>query len=33
MEMAGLGRSSLYAGSWSDWCSDPARPVARDQTP
>ena len=29
MEMAGLGRSSLYAGSWSDWCSDPARPVAR----
>jgi thiosulfate/3-mercaptopyruvate sulfurtransferase len=29
MEIAGLGRSSLYAGSWSDWCSDPARPVAQ----
>jgi thiosulfate/3-mercaptopyruvate sulfurtransferase len=29
MEVAGLGRSSLYAGSWSEWCSDPARPVAR----
>lgn len=29
MEIAGLGRSGLYAGSWSDWCSDPARPVAR----
>jgi thiosulfate/3-mercaptopyruvate sulfurtransferase len=28
MEIAGLGRSGLYAGSWSDWCSDPARPVA-----
>ena len=29
MEIAGLGRSALYAGSWSEWCSDPARPVAR----
>ena len=29
MEAAGLGRSALYAGSWSDWCSDPARPVAQ----
>ncbi|MFZ4479550.1 MAG: sulfurtransferase [Rhodoferax sp.] len=29
MELAGLGRSALYAGSWSEWCSDPARPVAR----
>lgn len=29
MEIAGLGRASLYAGSWSDWCSDPSRPVAR----
>jgi len=29
MEIAGLGRARLYAGSWSDWCSDPARPVAQ----
>ena len=29
MEIAGLGRASLYAGSWSDWCSDPDRPVAQ----
>jgi len=28
MEIAGLGSTALYAGSWSDWCSDPARPVA-----
>jgi thiosulfate/3-mercaptopyruvate sulfurtransferase len=29
MEVAGLHGSRLYAGSWSEWCSDPARPVAR----
>jgi thiosulfate/3-mercaptopyruvate sulfurtransferase len=29
MEVAGLGRTALYAGSWSDWCSDRSRPVAR----
>ena len=29
MEIAGLGRGALYAGSWSEWCSDPARPVAK----
>jgi len=29
MAHAGLGLSTLYAGSWSEWCSDPARPVAR----
>jgi thiosulfate/3-mercaptopyruvate sulfurtransferase len=29
MEVAGLHGSSLFAGSWSEWCSDPARPVAR----
>lgn len=29
MEVAGLGRGALYAGSWSDWCSDPSRPVAQ----
>ena len=29
MEIAGLGHSALYAGSWSEWCSDPSRPVAQ----
>ncbi|MBV7453600.1 sulfurtransferase [Acidovorax sp. sif1233] len=29
MEVAGLGPSALFAGSWSEWCSDPARPVER----
>jgi thiosulfate/3-mercaptopyruvate sulfurtransferase len=29
MEHAGLGGSLLYPGSWSEWSSDPARPVAR----
>lgn len=27
MELAGLKGSRLYAGSWSEWCSDPNRPV------
>ncbi len=29
MELAGFGRTALYAGSWSEWCSDPNRPVAQ----
>lgn len=29
MEVAGLAGSVLYPGSWSEWCADPARPVAR----
>jgi thiosulfate/3-mercaptopyruvate sulfurtransferase len=29
MEIAGLPDSCLYAGSWSEWCADPGRPVAR----
>jgi thiosulfate/3-mercaptopyruvate sulfurtransferase len=29
MEYAGLPGSALYAGSWSEWSSDPVRPVAK----
>ncbi len=29
MEHAGLSGSALYPGSWSEWSSDPARPVAK----
>ena len=29
MEVAGLGTTMLYPGSWSEWSADPARPVAR----
>jgi thiosulfate/3-mercaptopyruvate sulfurtransferase len=28
LEVAGLPGARLYPGSWSEWCSDPARPVA-----
>lgn len=28
MEHAGLPGSRIYAGSWSEWCADPTRPVA-----
>jgi thiosulfate/3-mercaptopyruvate sulfurtransferase len=28
LEVAGLPGAALYAGSWSEWCADPARPVA-----
>ena len=29
MEVAGLGPTLLYAGSWSEWITNPKRPVAR----
>ncbi len=29
MEIAGLGTTALFAGSWSEWCSDPNLPVAQ----
>jgi thiosulfate/3-mercaptopyruvate sulfurtransferase len=29
MQVAGLPGSHLYPGSWSEWCADPSRPVAR----
>ncbi|WP_330333108.1 sulfurtransferase [Streptomyces sp. NBC_00536] len=32
LEVAGIG-AALYAGSWSEWSSDPTRPVATGPTP
>ncbi|HEY8358990.1 MAG TPA: sulfurtransferase [Ramlibacter sp.] len=29
MEVAGFAPTALYAGSWSEWCRDPARPVEK----
>jgi len=29
MEVAGLGKTALYAGGWSEWCSDSKRPVEK----
>jgi len=33
MEIAGLSGSKLYPGSWSEWCADPKRPVAKGSRP
>jgi thiosulfate/3-mercaptopyruvate sulfurtransferase len=33
MEVAGLPGTRLYPGSWSEWCADAARPVARGDEP
>jgi thiosulfate/3-mercaptopyruvate sulfurtransferase len=29
MEVAGLGRTGLYAGSWSEWCNTPGLPCEK----
>jgi len=29
MEIAGLGQTALYAGSWSEWCNTPGLPCAQ----
>ena len=29
MEVAGLGRTALYGGSWSEWCNTPGLPCAQ----
>jgi thiosulfate/3-mercaptopyruvate sulfurtransferase len=29
MQIAGFGATGLFAGSWSEWVSDPSRPVAQ----
>jgi thiosulfate/3-mercaptopyruvate sulfurtransferase len=33
LEAAGLPGGRLYPGSWSEWCRDPARPVATGPEP
>jgi thiosulfate/3-mercaptopyruvate sulfurtransferase len=33
MQLSGLPGSALYPGSWSEWCADPARPVATGAEP
>ncbi len=33
LQLAGFDRTLLYEGSWSDWCSDPQRPMATGPRP
>ena len=28
LDIAGMSGAALYPGSWSEWCADPARPIA-----
>ncbi|HLF22941.1 MAG TPA: rhodanese-like domain-containing protein, partial [Burkholderiales bacterium] len=28
LTLAGFDGAKLYPGSWSEWCSDPGRPIA-----
>ena len=33
LEVAGMPGAKLYPGSWSEWCANPARPVAKGSKP
>ena len=33
LELAGIENVAVYSGSWSEWCADPRRPVARGADP
>ncbi|CAB3394949.1 sulfurtransferase [Kyrpidia spormannii] len=33
LEIAGISGARVYVGSWSEWCADPGRPVARGPKP